>query len=844
MVVMTCVVRRQELNISVPTLVAGTYDYINVNGDFSTEWDGMQKWIHFRSAEDPSYVIHALFVNDTVGQDVGIDLEAGLWEVWIHGAKYENNELIQRLTTNVKTITVEESGVNILPEVPESATEQITAVANEALEIAQAIEDAAENGEFDGATFTPNVSTSGVISWTNDKGLPNPASRNIKGPQGNTGNGISNISKTSTSGLVDTYTVTFTNGNTTTFTVTNGEKGDKGDKGDTGVSISSISKTGTAGLVDTYTITFSNGNTSTFTVTNGEDGNVMGGSIAPDFSDSIDYRAGDFVMYSGQLYQFTAGHAAGAWSGSDANAVALANRVNDNERWIKGNKTNIYYQEYVPAGSSKPYTLTKGGFYVNTGRNFSSTSGAYYRTTSDPFLIIGARPIRAVLGLEDYEWTCYSYAGLTWTAASHSNTGYKYISGTEDIYIPIEPNDTRFCITFRKKDLTPFTEEEVSTVQNALRFYTRPSSLNWWEVPSSYTAENPIYPANVPTNTYTCQTGSIFGGFIEKGVELKPNITYWLVSYRSVHNGQLRSYYIYDASGKLFYVCTTINGGSTLSIMKLRQTGNARIMWIGDSIIRGRIGGQSTLVTTPIPERVGIELGCYSQNFGVGNMGWIAGYNSSTSPSKTNAIGYLKRVGDSNYYDPNDAWSGYKFRGTGNWSDFNCIVFQLGVNDNNYPLGSLEDIDDTLSYAEVMSWKTSAQDPSSEDRTIVKAIYQCYRYIRESETAHAEGEPYVPNGYCMLIVLADPYITGSTTTPNPPSWGYDTVRAGGFTRTQLNQLLKDFAKKYGCAHIENYDAPIDRVNIVNSLPDGVHPNADTYYRLGLQMAGKISSCIS
>ena len=33
----------------------------------------------------------------------------------------------------------------------------------------------------DGATFTPSVSTDGVISWTNDKGLPNPPSVNIEG---------------------------------------------------------------------------------------------------------------------------------------------------------------------------------------------------------------------------------------------------------------------------------------------------------------------------------------------------------------------------------------------------------------------------------------------------------------------------------------------------------------------------------------------------------------------------------------------------------------------------------------------------------------------------------------
>ena len=38
-----------------------------------------------------------------------------------------------------------------------------------------------------GVTFTPSVSSGGVISWTNDGGLVNPESVNIKGPQGPAG---------------------------------------------------------------------------------------------------------------------------------------------------------------------------------------------------------------------------------------------------------------------------------------------------------------------------------------------------------------------------------------------------------------------------------------------------------------------------------------------------------------------------------------------------------------------------------------------------------------------------------------------------------------------------------
>lgn len=69
--------------------------------------------------------------------------------------------------------------------------------------------------------------------------------------------GITSIAKTGTSGLVDTYTVTFQDGNTATFTVTNGK------------GIVSIAKTSTSGQVDTYTITFNDSTTTTFTVTNG-----------------------------------------------------------------------------------------------------------------------------------------------------------------------------------------------------------------------------------------------------------------------------------------------------------------------------------------------------------------------------------------------------------------------------------------------------------------------------------------------------------------------------------------------------------------------------------------------
>lgn len=56
--------------------------------------------------------------------------------------------------------------------------------------------------------------------------------------KGERGAGIQKIEKTASSGLVDTYTVTFSDGTAAgSFTVTNGAKGDKGDKGDAGITV-------------------------------------------------------------------------------------------------------------------------------------------------------------------------------------------------------------------------------------------------------------------------------------------------------------------------------------------------------------------------------------------------------------------------------------------------------------------------------------------------------------------------------------------------------------------------------------------------------------------------------
>lgn len=134
-------------------------------------------------------------------------------------------------------------------------------------------------------------------------------------------------------------------GSTATASYSNGvlslgiPKGDKGDKGDTG-------DQGPIGVTPDLTIgtvqTLAAGSSATASITGtdedpvlnlgipkGDPGEVPAAALASDFSASTAYSAGDYVWQNGTLYEFTADHAAGAWTGTDATAAKVADDVSD-----------------------------------------------------------------------------------------------------------------------------------------------------------------------------------------------------------------------------------------------------------------------------------------------------------------------------------------------------------------------------------------------------------------------------------------------------------------------------------------------------------------------------------
>ena len=130
--------------------------------------------------------------------------------------------------------------------------------------------------EYDLGKVVGDDGTDGATIWTTTTAPSTPdytfTKTNLTGPSGAT-------IKTGDIIIYSYYWYSVTTVSSTTVLAGNrtnirGATGATGSTGATGNGIASISKTGTSGLVDTYTITYTNGNTATFTVTNGSDASV------------------------------------------------------------------------------------------------------------------------------------------------------------------------------------------------------------------------------------------------------------------------------------------------------------------------------------------------------------------------------------------------------------------------------------------------------------------------------------------------------------------------------------------------------------------------------------------
>lgn len=151
-------VRGQTLRLSVPRIAADTIDYLTAKFLFqSSDWDGLEKWVHF-ALGDAAYDIR--LTDDEITADAHLNLAAGKWTVYLHGNRYADGKVVQRVTTETQTLDVLPTGTldgEPFPTVPPSAGEQIIASAEAAEAGAKAAAAEARQAADEAAAYEPEV---------------------------------------------------------------------------------------------------------------------------------------------------------------------------------------------------------------------------------------------------------------------------------------------------------------------------------------------------------------------------------------------------------------------------------------------------------------------------------------------------------------------------------------------------------------------------------------------------------------------------------------------------------------------------------------------------------------
>ena len=135
-------VKGQSLKINHPKVVADTIAYLEMSVQFKTEdWNGLRKYVHFNLGEE-----HYSFElkDDKITKDMHLDLPEGEWEVYIHGALYNDVETVQRITTEPITLYVNRTGSldgEPFPELNGSVGEYVIATAEKALKLAEELKE-------------------------------------------------------------------------------------------------------------------------------------------------------------------------------------------------------------------------------------------------------------------------------------------------------------------------------------------------------------------------------------------------------------------------------------------------------------------------------------------------------------------------------------------------------------------------------------------------------------------------------------------------------------------------------------------------------------------------------
>lgn len=163
------IVKNQHLDLRAKA-VADTIDYLTAQFTFlSPDWNGLTVFAHFKQGNDYYSV---LLTDGKVTEENHLNLGQGEWEVYLHGNKYENGDVVQRITTNVVKFTVEPTGTlsgEPFPEVEASVVEQIEAQIAELQDEFDSLEDCVYDLAVDNVPFGKSGAALYEIYKSHDK---------------------------------------------------------------------------------------------------------------------------------------------------------------------------------------------------------------------------------------------------------------------------------------------------------------------------------------------------------------------------------------------------------------------------------------------------------------------------------------------------------------------------------------------------------------------------------------------------------------------------------------------------------------------------------------------------
>lgn len=125
----------QSLKIQAPVVVSDSINYLTAQFFFQTEdWKDLTKWAHFKQG---ATVYDFALEKDRIEKDAHLNLSDGEWEVYLHGNEFSDGEVVERITTEIVTLTVKKGGVldgEPFAEQPASEVERLNAKLDKFLE--------------------------------------------------------------------------------------------------------------------------------------------------------------------------------------------------------------------------------------------------------------------------------------------------------------------------------------------------------------------------------------------------------------------------------------------------------------------------------------------------------------------------------------------------------------------------------------------------------------------------------------------------------------------------------------------------------------------------------------